>query len=164
MRLLELFDKALPYQWTNFHGMPAATFEADGTPYLVAFMPYEANFGPFASSEVPGQYETVMGAMIANYEEGDLVSGNYLLGTGNEFVVFSTALHIFEEYLTKHQPEAFAVAALVEEGRPGVYAKMMKRVAKRIEATGYVFVDEETMPNTPFGPMHAFYLLRQDLT
>jgi hypothetical protein len=78
-------------------------------------------------------------------------------------MVFSTALKIFEEYLNKERPEAFAVCALVEEGRPAVYAKMMKRVSKRMESSGYAFVDEETMQNTPFGAMHAFYLLRQDL-
>lgn len=163
MRLLELFDRTAPYEWTDMMGVPAATFEVEGTGYLVAFMPWEANFGMFSSSEYPEEHETTMGAMIANYEEGDLMSGNYLLGTGNEFLVFSTALEIFEEYLGKYQPELFAVCALVAERRHLVYTKMMKKVAKRVEKVGYVFVDEETMQETPFGPMHAFYLLRQDL-
>ena len=48
--------------------------------------------------------------------------------------------------------------------KPAVYAKMMKRVAGRIQRLGYALADEETMQQTPFGAMHAFYLLRQDLT
>jgi hypothetical protein len=92
------------------------------------------------------------------------VSGNYLLGTGNASLVFTTALHIFEEYIGRYKPEVFAVAALVAEKRPALYARIMKRFAKEIAKTGYTLVDEETMQNTPFGAMHAFYLLRQDLT
>jgi hypothetical protein len=164
MKLLELFDKSAPYKWKSFHGMPAAIFDVEEIPYLVAFLPYNTNFLPFSKSELPRKYDTVMGALTANYKQGDLVSGNYLLGTGNEFLVFSTVLKIFEEYLHRDKPEAFAVAALVEEGRPAVYAKMMKRVSKRMEASGYVFAEEETMQNTPMGAMHAFYMLRQDLT
>jgi hypothetical protein len=164
MKLLELFDKQAPYEWTDFHGMPAATFEVGNTKYLVAFMPWENNFGPSSNSEIPEKFETVMGALIANYEEGDLVSGNYLLGVGNASLVFTTALHIFEEYIGRYKPEVFAVAALVAEKRPAIYARIMKRFAKEIAKTGYTLVDEETMQDTPFGAMHAFYLLRQDLT
>lgn len=161
--LLELFDKNVPYEWHDFMGVPAATFEVEDVPYAVIMMPYEANFLQFSTSEIPQKYETIMGAMIANYEGGDLVSGNYLLGTGNEFLVFSTAIKIFEEFLTKEQPEAFAVAALVAEGRDVTYAKMAKRLAGRMKKVGYTLVDEEQFEAPPFGDMRVFYVLRDDL-
>lgn len=161
--LLELFDKYAPYEWTNMMGMPAATFEVEDVPYLVAFLPFETNFLNDSTSQLPRKYETIMGAMIANYTEGDLESGNYLLGTGNEFMVFSTAIKIFEEFLQKEQPEAFAVAALVAEGRDQTYSKMAKRLAMRMKKSGYTLVDEETMTGTQFGEMHVFYVLRDDL-
>ncbi len=90
--LLELFDKHAPYEWESMMGITAATFEVEDVPYLVAFMPFDANFIGDSKSPISQKYETVMGAMIANYTEGDLVSGNYLIGTGNEFMVFSTAI------------------------------------------------------------------------
>ncbi len=161
--LLELFDKHAPYEWESMMGVTAATFEVEDVPYLVAFMPFEANFLGDSKSLVSQKYETTMGAMIANYTEGDLVSGNYLIGTGNEFMVFSTAIKIFEEFLTKEQPEAFAVAALTAEGRDKTYAKMAKRLAMRMKKSGYTLVDEETMMGTQFGEMHVFYVLRNDL-
>lgn len=164
MKLLELFDRSVPYEWTDFEGFPAATFEVEEVPYLVVMWPYEGMFAQYAKSEIPQQYQTVMGAMIANYKEGDLLSGNYLLGTGNASTVFTTAMNIFEEYIGKYQPEAFSVAALLAEKRHILYARILKRFAKEIAKTGYALVDEETMQNTPFGAMHAFYLLRQDLT
>ncbi len=163
MRLLELFDKHAPYEWSSMMGIQAATFKVEDVPYLVAFMPFAANFLGDSTSLLPQKYETTMGAMIANYTEGDLVSGNYLLGTGNEFLVFSTAIKIFEEFLQKEQPEAFAVAALVSEGRDKTYAKMAKRLARRMKKSGYTLVDEETMMGTQFGEMHVFYVLRDDL-
>jgi hypothetical protein len=163
MRLLELFDKHAPYEWESMMGAQAATFEVEDVPYLVAFMPFDANFLGDSTSLLPRKYDTTMGAMIANYTEGDLVSGNYLIGTGNEFLVFSTAIKIFEEFLQKEQPEAFAVAALVAEGRDQTYAKMARRLAKRMKKSGYTLVDEETMNGTQFGPMHVFYVLRDDL-
>ena len=163
MKLLELFDKTVAYEWHDFMGVPAATFEVEEVPYAVIMMPYESNFLEFSKSEIPQQYETVMGAMIANYQGGDLVSGNYLLGTGNEFIVFSTAIKIFEEFLQKEQPEAFAVAALVAEGRDVTYAKMAKRLAGRMKKSGYTLVDEEQFSAPPFGDMRVFYILRDDL-
>ena len=161
--LLELFDKHAPYEWESMMGVPAATFEVEDVPYLVAFMPFAANFLGDSTSQLPRKYDTIMGAMIANYTEGDLVSGNYLSGSGNEFMVFSTAIKIFEEFLQKEQPEAFAVAALIAEGRDQTYAKMAKRVAGRMKKSGYTLVEEETMNGTQFGPMHVFYVLRDDL-
>lgn len=161
--LLELFDKHAPYEWQSMMGVPAATFEVEGVPYIVVMMPYQSNFMEFSTSEIPQKYETVMGAMIANYEEGDLVSGNYLLGTGNEFMVFSTAIKIFEEYLQSEQPECFAVASLVAEGRDVTYAKMAKRLATRMKKSGYTLVDEEEFSAPPFGDMRVFYVLRDDL-
>ncbi len=161
--LLELFDKSAPYEWDDLFGTPAATFEIEDVPYLVAFLPFEANFLDDSTSPIPRKYDTIMGALIANYEEGDLVSGNYLIGTGNEFLVFSTALKIFEDYLQNHQPEVFAIAALEAEGRPQTYAKIMKRIASRTAKAGYVLADEEDMAGTQFGAMHTFYMLRHDL-
>ena len=78
-------------------------------------------------------------------------------------MVFSTAIKIFEEFLQKEQPEAFAVAALVAEGRDVTYSKMAKRLAMRMKKSGYTLVDEETMMGTKFGEMHVFYVLRNDL-
>jgi hypothetical protein len=161
--LLELFDKHADYEWTSLMGVPAATFKVEDVPYLVAFMPYESNFMDDSKSGLPRKYETIMGAMIANYEQGDLVSGNYLIGTGNEFMVFATAIKIFEDFLQKEQPEVFAVAALIAEGRDVTYSKMAKRVAMRMKKSGYTLVEEETMNGTQFGPMHVFYVLRNDL-
>jgi len=163
MKLLELFDKTADYEWHDFMGVPAATFEVEDIPYAVIMMPYETNFMPFSSSPIPQQFETVMGALIANYQGGDLVSGNYLLGTGNEFLVFSTAIKIFEEFLGSEQPEAFAVAALIDEGRDVTYAKMAKRLAGRMTKVGYSLADEEQFSAPPFGDMHVFYVLRDDL-
>ena len=161
--LLELFDKHAPYEWESMMGITAATFEVEDVPYLVAFMPFDANFIGDSKSPISQKYETVMGAMIANYTEGDLVSGNYLIGTGNEFMVFSTAIKIFEDFLQKEQPEAFAVAALTAEGRDKTYAKMAKRLAMRMKKSGYTLVDEETMVAAQSGEMHVFYVLRDDL-
>lgn len=163
MKLLELFDKTADYEWHDFMGVPAATFEVEDVPYAVIMMPYETNFMPYSSSKIPQQYETVMGALIANYQGGDLVSGNYLIGTGNEFLVFSTAIKIFEEFLNQEKPEAFAVAALVAEGRDVTYAKMAKRLAGRMKRSGYTLVDEEEFEAPPFGAMRVFYILRDDL-
>jgi hypothetical protein len=161
--LLELFDKHAPYEWESMMGVPAATFEVEGVPYIVVMMPYEANFLEFSTSEIPQKYDTIMGAMIANYKEGDLVTGNYLSGSGNEFLVFSTAIKIFEEYMQAEQPECFAVAALVSEGRDVTYAKMAKRLAMRMKKSGYSLVDEEQFSAPPFGDMRVFYVLRDDL-
>ncbi len=165
MKLLELFDKTVPYEWTEFHGFPAAAFQIEDRDYTVMFVPYAGSFGMgYAQSELLEQYEEVwMGAMQMSSESGHR-DEDMLTGTGSEFLVMSTSITIFGDFLAKYHPEVFVVAALVEEERDVVYAKIMKRIAARIARQGYVPVEEETMSDTPFGPVHAFYLLRQDLT
>lgn len=166
MKLLELFDKTVPYQWTENHGMPQAIFTIDDKEYTVWFVPYSASFGGgYAQSELLNQHDDVwMGAMQMSSEGGDYQDENYLTKTGNEFLVLSTCIAIFGEFLSNRNPEVFVVAALISEERDVVYTKIMKHIAKRIARKGYVPVEEETMPETPFGAVHAFYLLRQDLT
>ena len=165
MRLLELFDKTVPYEWTSQMGMPQAVFNIDDREYTVWFVPYEGSFGAYSDAEVVHQHDDVwMGAMQMSSEGGEYQDENYLTQTGNEFLVFSTVLTIFGEFLQKHQPEVFAVASLMEERRHEVYSKIQGRMVKRIQRLGYEPIEEETLPQTPFGPVHVFYLLRQDLT
>ncbi len=166
MKLLELFDKTAPYEWTTFAGQfPAAKFQVEDKEYTVMFVPYSGSFGMgYAQSELQNQFDDIwMGAMQMSSEGGEYQDEDMLTSTGNEFLVMSTSIAIFGEFMAKHQPEVFVVAALMEEERDVVYRKIMGRIAKRIARQGYVPVEEETMSDTPFGAVHAFYLLREDL-
>ena len=168
VKLVELFDKTVPYEWTTFMGQfPAGEFQIGDKVYTVMFVPYSGSFGGagYAQAGILDQYNDVwMGAMQMSSEGGEYRDEDMLTKTGNEFKVITTSLAIFQDFLSREQPEVFVVAAMMSEERDVVYKKIMKHIAKRIARSGYTFVEEETMPDTPFGAVHAFYLLRQDLT
>lgn len=91
MLLNELFDKPLPYKWSvKRNRVWYGTFEIGEMPYLVRF------YDMYDDGKVEVSFRSERKIDLNARKE------DKLLGTGNEFVIFSTIVNMIREYISSN--------------------------------------------------------------
>ena len=165
VRLVELFDRAVPWEWSDglIPGAVAAEFEVDGVNYVVGFNPYDAMRAMGGDMFPQLQHENVWLAGFAAEIDGewrqDTVGGN---NAATVSAVIFTFLKILESFLIEKKPPVLAIPAVMDRER--VYAQIAKRVDSKASALGYSFSGKEEATFPEHGQSVVFYFVRDDLT
>ena len=117
MRLNEIFDKALPWEWdknpsdTNM----VAFFQVDDAEYNVEF-----------DSSMEGQWGFDFGRSESNNSPVSEITG-----TGNQYAVFATVVDIVKEFISQNDPNHIVFSAdRNEPSRIKLYNRMLKMFPK----------------------------------
>ena len=164
VRLVELFDRAAPWEWTGtLAGAQMATFEISGVNYMVGFNEYK-NLMQQTGGMLPElQHEDIWLSGFAAEIDGewrqDTVGGN---DAGTVSTVILTFLQIVRAFLKEQNPPVLAIPAVKDRER--IYTQIAKRVATQAKDLGYTFggTEEATFPE--YGHSVVFYFARDDLT
>lgn len=161
VKLVELFDRHVDWEWTTFMGNPAAAFEVDGVQYIVGFNEYDSMVTMGGGMFPPLKYRDVTLAGFAANIDGqwrqDDVGGNNPRAVSQ--VIF-TFLKILETYIQQERPKVLAIPAVTDRER--VYAQIAKRVGQRAGELGYEEGEKEEATFPHFGRSVVFYFVRKD--
>lgn len=111
MKLFELFDRPLPYEFTSSGSDYEATFDVDGREYQVEI-------------SMMGEY-----SMIIEFfdDEGE----QSITGGGDSIAVFSTVVAIVKEAVQKLKPRTITFSASGEEpSRVKLYKRLSQTIGK----------------------------------
>lgn len=141
--LIELFDKTVPIDWQprgNNH--VKGIFYIDDKRYTITFereyIEDEDMAKIYGGRE--GEYTWVM-SFALDAENGKRVYdidrrwGNS--GTGDQFLVYSTILKAFEEFISHYKPKNIVFTGDKGLGKDALYQKMVKRVMNKLQTHGY---------------------------
>lgn len=127
MKLFEIFDKSIEYSWeTKSEDHWRAIFHVNDEEYFIDCSYedvgwssdfWELSFGPTS----------------------DYFAGTKVIGTkGKEFLIFSTVLKAFEEFISQVHPERICISASKDnENRIGLYRKIANKVSNKLKSYGF---------------------------
>lgn len=155
--MMELFNRVLPYQLEQkMQDFYQANFGIGGVEYevFIEFEPampaLESLVGEWdnkdeeieelvaAAKAVSGPDDNLMYVQFQNHH-GETET----TGTGNEFVIFSTVMHIVNVVRKAHDPEWMVMSAK-EANRASLYDKMIKRMVSQNNIFYYPSPDMDT--------------------
>jgi len=155
MTLLELFNRTAAWEWLSVHNNPfpgmfqyAAEFHIGDIRYVVGLgrqipiIPgFDTHMMGFAA-EIDGQWE------------------EYEIGSGNEFLVFSTIMDIIGDYLTKKKPQILLLGA--KPHRERIYTRLLSRRKNDLDNVGYVPYGRMEDDFPMYGRVVLLLLVRKD--
>lgn len=142
MKIFELFDRTVPWEWaddnTFGHTDVEAHFEINGIQYVAGFadMNGEHIFG-FVSNSGDG------------WEENNT-------GGGNELMVFATIMDIISKFVTNFQPTKLTVGGI--PSREQIYARLLRRKLPQIEGAGYKLTGPQHTTWPGYGKVSLFII------
>jgi len=148
MRLVELFDKVVKWEWRSkpglFHTWADFTIGPEGQ-YSVGFSDevingvrelYSKNEdAQFLLQGIDGKDKVVsvefaLKAKVSSYGDEWSEVKHGVTGTGNAYAVFSTVINIIEDYL-KNNPAKYLRIVAEEPSRRKLYARMVQAMSKK---------------------------------
>jgi len=150
MTLLELFNRTAAWEWLSAHNNPFPGMFQYAAEFHIGDIRYVAGLGQ-EIDVIPG-FDTHMVGFAAD------IDGQWRedeVGSGNEFLVFSTIMDIIEKYLTKKKPQILLVAG--DPHREEIYTRLLKRRKNDLDRVGYVLYGR-----MEYGSQFILLLVRKD--
>lgn len=127
MLLLELFDKVLPWKWTE-QGDTEATAEfttPNGQRIRVYLYSYSA-----PTAEYPNDPETMELEFNNSGTTGSRMGTSKITDSGEQFLIFATVIDVAKSYMNEHPTTTIDFSADIDEpSRVKLYDKMMQKMA-----------------------------------
>lgn len=128
MKLKELFDKPVPYEWTT-QSDETWNAEFDIGPVHYEFIALVSNPYPDEDEDVEIEIE-----FFHRTERG--VPTHKVSGVGNEHILFATVVSIMRDVITNMKPDTIIYSA-AEPNRARLYKRMLSRLLPTAKTVHY---------------------------